>query len=231
MAIITKFKKRKHIKEESYMGKPGDKVRVVPSGKNEFKKYTIIKKDGSAQVDMTFSSPSEAEKYITKKKLVLVKEGTLSHSESISNLSDQLKKYILKHKDSPNATVNDVSIAIFLSFSEVFADDGDSTTTGMTMLKKIVDKLKFLMKEYDDLIPEEGKEFDIEDKDIEDMQLDMGTDESIVNSEDEEVDLESLEDEPDDEDRELEEDLDVTVDPDYDGDVDQQKDIEDGYVA
>lgn len=39
-----------------------------------------------------------------------IQEGVASHSESINQLADQVKKFILKHKDNPNAAVNSLSI-------------------------------------------------------------------------------------------------------------------------
>jgi hypothetical protein len=120
-------------------------------------------------------------------------EGQASHSESINQLADQIKKFILKHKDSPNATVNSFAIGIFLGFSEAFAEDGDPDTNGLNMLSRMVDKVKVLMKEYEDLVPEENEDFNLTDNDIEDMEttLDSDTDEESEEEYDEEDEEES----------------------------------------
>ena len=131
--------------------------------------------------------------------------GEASHFSTIQNLADQMKKFILKHKDNPNSVINDVSISLFISFSEAFAEDGDPETNGLNMLSKLIDKVKVLMKSYDDLVPEEGKEFDLTPEDEEDMQttLDSEGDEDEEESEDE--DLEDSEEEESDEDEDSEE--------------------------
>jgi hypothetical protein len=130
-------------------------------------------------------------------------EGQASHSESINQLADQIKKFILKHKDSPNATVNSFAIGIFLGFSEAFAEDGDPDTNGLNMLSRMVDKVKVLMKEYEDLVPEENEDFNLTDNDIEDMEttLDSDTDEESEDDEESDTTLddEESEDEEDDE--------------------------------
>jgi hypothetical protein len=103
-------------------------------------------------------------------------EGQASHSESISQLAEQIKKFIMKHKDSPNAVVNDISIGIFLGFSEAFAEDGDPETNGLNMLERMINQVRILSKEYDDLIPEEGEDFDLTNDDIEDMETTLDSD-------------------------------------------------------
>lgn len=132
-------------------------------------------------------------------------EGQASHSETINQLADQMKKYINKHIQQPNSVVNDVSIALFLSFSEAFSEDGDPNTNGLNMLSRMVDKIKILMKEYDDLIPEENEDFDLTSDDIEDMEttLDSDMEEDDEDIEDEEdSDTTTLDDEEDEEDEE-----------------------------
>jgi hypothetical protein len=138
-------------------------------------------------------------------------EGQASHSESINQLADQIKKFILKHKDSPNATVNSFAIGIFLGFSEAFAEDGDPDTNGLNMLSRMVDKVKVLMKEYEDLVPEENEDFNLTDNDIEDMEttLDSDTDEESEDEEDDEEDDEESDTTLDDEESEDEEEDDV----------------------
>lgn len=123
-------------------------------------------------------------------------EGQASHSESISQLAEQIKKFIMKHKDSPNAVVNDISIGIFLGFSEAFAEDGDPETNGLNMLERMINQVRILSKEYDDLIPEEGEDFDLTTDDIEDMETTLDSDTSY--DEDEEVDDEENDDEESD---------------------------------
>ena len=123
-------------------------------------------------------------------------EGQASHSESISQLAEQIKKFIMKHKDSPNAVVNDISIGIFLGFSEAFAEDGDPETNGLNMLERMINQVRILSKEYDDLIPEEGEDFDLTSDDIEDMETTLDSDTSY--DEDEENDEEENDDEESD---------------------------------
>jgi len=137
-------------------------------------------------------------------------EGQASHSESISQLADQIKKFILKHKDSPNAVVNDISIGVFLGFSEAFSEDGDPSTNGLNMLEKMVNQIRILSKEYDDLVPDEGEDFDLTDDDIQDMEttLDSDTkedDEEESEDDDEESDT-TLDEEDDEEESEEDED-------------------------
>jgi hypothetical protein len=139
-------------------------------------------------------------------------EGQASHSESINQLADQIKKFILKHKDSPNATVNSFAIGIFLGFSEAFAEDGDPDTNGLNMLSRMVDKVKVLMKEYEDLVPEENEDFNLTDNDIEDMETTLDSDTDEESEDDEEYDEEesdtTLDDEEsEDEDEEEEDDV------------------------
>lgn len=131
-------------------------------------------------------------------------EGQASHSESISQLAEQIKKFIMKHKDSPNAVVNDISIGIFLGFSEAFAEDGDPETNGLNMLERMINQVRILSKEYDDLIPEEGEDFDLTSDDIQDMETTLDSDlededdeDSEEESEDEEYST-TLEDEEED---------------------------------
>jgi hypothetical protein len=124
-----------------------------------------------------------------------ISEGSVSHSESISQLATQIKKFILKHRDTPNTIVNDICIGLFLGFSEAFSQDNDISTNGLNMLSKLIDKLKVLMKEYDDLVPNDESDFDLEPGDIQDMETTLDSD---VSSEDsEEIDSEDEEDEED----------------------------------
>ena len=123
-----------------------------------------------------------------------ISEGSVSHSESISQLATQIKKFILKHRDTPNTIVNDICIGLFLGFSEAFAQDNDISTNGLNMLSKLIDKLKVLMKEYDDLVPNDESDFDLEPGDIQDMETTLDSDvpsedSEEINSEDDEEDL------------------------------------------
>lgn len=122
-------------------------------------------------------------------------EGQASHSESISQLAEQIKKFIMKHKDSPNAVVNDISIGIFLGFSEAFAEDGDPETNGLNMLERMINQVRILSKEYDDLIPEEGEDFDLTSDDIQDMETTLDSDLEDEDDEDSEEESEDEEDE------------------------------------
>ena len=122
-----------------------------------------------------------------------ISEGSVSHSESISQLATQIKKFILKHRDTPNTIVNDICIGLFLGFSEAFSQDNDISTNGLNMLSKLIDKLKVLMKEYDDLVPNDESDFDLEPGDIQDMETTLDSD---VSSEDsEEIDSEDEDEE------------------------------------
>jgi hypothetical protein len=105
-----------------------------------------------------------------------VSEGSVTHSESISQLATQIKKFILKHRETPNTIVNDICIGLFLGFSEAFAQDNDISTNGLNMLTKLIDKLKVLMKEYDDLVPNDDEDFDLEAGDIQDMETTLDSD-------------------------------------------------------
>lgn len=127
-----------------------------------------------------------------------ISEGTVSHSDSISQLATQIKKFILKHRETPNTIVNDICIGLFLGFSEAFSQDNDDSTNGLNMLTKLIDKLKVLMKEYDELVPNDNDDFDLEAGDIQDMETTLDSDVSSNedlsddNFEDEEEDEENL---------------------------------------
>ena len=120
-----------------------------------------------------------------KKRKGRISEGSVTHSESISQLATQIKKFILKHRDTPNTIVNDICIGLFLGFSEAFAQDNDISTNGLNMLTKLIDKLKVLMKEYDDLVPNDEDDFDLEPGDIQDMETTLDSDVPSDNSDDE----------------------------------------------
>lgn len=94
---------------------------------------------------------------------VLVKEDVASHKDSIVTLSDQIAKFLSKHKSNPNAACNDFAIGLFLGFSEWFAKDGDAKTDGIKMLSRTIEKIKALSKSYADLIPEPEEDFDVDD--------------------------------------------------------------------
>lgn len=135
-------------------------------------------------------------KYISvyeRKKGKRYSEGAVSHSESISQLATQVKKFILKHRETPNTIVNDICIGLFLGFSEAFSQDNDDSTNGLNMLNKLIDKLKVLMKEYDDLVPTDEDDFNLEPGDIQDMETTLDGDVSesqpeIEDDQDEEED-------------------------------------------
>lgn len=143
-----------------------------------------------------------------KPKLSIIKEGQSSHFNSISQLADQIKKFILKHKSNPNSVVNSLSIGIFLGFSEAFAEDGNPETNGLKMLSKMIDKVRSLMKEYPDLVPTDNNpDFDINNKNEKETNTknDTDTEENIdVDNEDDEYneDIEPIE-EPTEEEEEI----------------------------
>lgn len=138
---------------------------------------------------MKYVSVYDINKYRHKRK---ISEGTVTHSESISQLATQIKKFILKHRETPNTIVNDICIGLFLGFSEAFSQDNDVSTNGLNMLTKLIDKLKVLMKEYDDLVPNDEEDFDLEPGDIQDMEttLDGDVSESQPEIEEEEIEEE-----------------------------------------
>lgn len=131
-------------------------------------------------------------KYVSvyeRKKGKRYSEGAVSHSESISQLATQVKKFILKHRETPNTIVNDICIGLFLGFSEAFSQDNDDSTNGLNMLTKLIDKLKVLMKEYDDLVPNDENDFNLEPGDIQDMETtldgEVSKDQPEIDDEDE----------------------------------------------
>lgn len=53
-----------------------------------------------------------------------IKEGSMSNFESVTQFKEQVERYILKHKDNPNAVINDLASGLFFAFSEAFSKDG-----------------------------------------------------------------------------------------------------------
>lgn len=119
---------------------------------------------------------------IKKLKKEIVKEGLASHSESINQLSQQIKRFILKHRTNPNAAINSLSIGFFIGFSEAFADMKNETT-GLVMLGKVMEKIKTLAKEYDGLIPEEDNDFEFAGENEPELVVDDGED-NYINEDD-----------------------------------------------
>jgi len=144
-----------------------------------------------------------------KKTLTSITEGTASNSQSIMQLADQIKKFILKYKENPSISINSLAIGMFLGMSEAFAEDGDSSTSGLNMLDKVIIKMKALAKEYADVVPEEGQDFNLDDSEVESMETtldDDSQDDSEDDSDmenDDEFATDDLQDEEDGEDREL----------------------------
>jgi len=142
-----------------------------------------------------------------KKTLTSITEGTASNSQSIMQLADQIKKFVLKYKDQPSISINSLSIGLFLGMSEAFAEDGDSSTNGLNMLDKVIIKMKALAKEYADVVPEEGQDFNLDDSEVQDMETTLDDDsEDDSDMEDDGEDdyaTDDLEDDEDNEDREL----------------------------
>lgn len=98
-----------------------------------------------------------------------IKEGTMSNFESVAQFKEQVERYILKHKDNPNAVINDLSSGLFFAFSEAFSKDGRPETNGLNMLEKMIGKLRVLMKTHENLIPEEEEEFEFGDEEESDL--------------------------------------------------------------
>lgn len=144
------------------------------------KRYVSLKEKG-------FFEDKEPKKLTLRE--ALLKEAVASHKDSIVNFSDQLSKFLNKHKDNPNASINDIAIGMFLSFSEWFAADGDPNTDGLTMLDKVVTKIKSLAKQYEGLVPDEGQEFDISNAADEISDEDESDEESEEDEEEEEEEL------------------------------------------
>ena len=105
-----------------------------------------------------------------------IKEGSMSNFESIA----QVERYILKHKDNPNAVINDLASGLFFAFSEAFSKDGRPETNGLNMLEKMINKLRVLMKTHENLIPPEQEEFDFEDSNLDSEEINMEEDENEV---------------------------------------------------
>lgn len=99
-----------------------------------------------------------------------IKEGSMSNFESIAQFKEQVERYILKHKDNPNAVINDLASGLFFSFSEAFSKDGRPETNGLNMLEKMIGKIRVLMKTHENLIPEEEEEFEFSDEEIDDLE-------------------------------------------------------------
>lgn len=72
------------------MGNPGDKVMISPSGNIKNPEYVLEKPDGSAQVDMFFSSPEKAKEYANSKKLIVV-DKTIQEAKMKKNIKQQAK--------------------------------------------------------------------------------------------------------------------------------------------
>lgn len=152
-----------------------------------------------------------------------IQEGVASHSESINQLADQVKKFILKHKDNANAAVNSLSIGLFIGASEAFAEDGDPNTNGLNMLDKIMTKVKILMKTYDDLVPDEGQEFDLTPEDEEEMQTTLETDEDSEDDDESEADEIETEEESDED--ESDDEVEIDEEDDEEDDEDEEEKV------
>ena len=109
-----------------------------------------------------------------------IKEGSMSNFESIAQFKEQVERYILKHKDNPNAVINDLASGLFFAFSEAFSKDGRPETNGLNMLEKMINKLRVLMKTHENLIPPEQEEFDFEDSNLDSEEMDMEEDDNEV---------------------------------------------------
>lgn len=78
---------------ENYMGNKGETYMISKSGSKNRPSYVLEKPDGSAQVDMMFSSPEEAKKYADKKGLdVSSKPGYNMKENRFANLAQKLGK-------------------------------------------------------------------------------------------------------------------------------------------
>lgn len=76
--------------KENYMGNKGDKVQISLSGSKSQPHYILEKPDGSAQIDMFFSSEEEAKKYADKKGLEIVP--TQSDNDNEEWLDEKINK-------------------------------------------------------------------------------------------------------------------------------------------
>lgn len=78
------YQKLKQDLEENYMGNKGETYMVSKAGSKAQPSYVLEKPDGSAQIDMTFSSPEEAKKYASKKGLKVSSKSGYNMSETLN---------------------------------------------------------------------------------------------------------------------------------------------------
>ena len=75
--------------DEGYMGEAGDEVMISKTGSKDRPSYVLEKPDGSAQIDMTFDSSLEAQKYAKKKGLKLFHKVGYNMSEGMDGQLDE----------------------------------------------------------------------------------------------------------------------------------------------
>lgn len=125
-----------------------------------------------------------------------IKEGSMSNFESVAQFKEQVERYILKHKDNPNAVINDLSSGLFFAFSEAFSKDGRPETNGLNMLEKMIGKLRVLMKTHENLIPEEEEEFEFGDEnEIEETYEEENETQNVIDELDDNISMDEEENE------------------------------------
>jgi hypothetical protein len=96
-----------------YMGNEGDEVMISKAGKKDNPLYVLEKPDGSAQIDMTFSSEEEAKKYATKKGLKLSSKKGMNMNEGINPEVHRLVNgFVKKMADRYDYSLQDAVYAI-----------------------------------------------------------------------------------------------------------------------
>jgi len=131
-------------------------VKIVTTGKAEFKKYQLMVPDGSELIDMEFTSPAEAKKYAKKKGFKLTEGGTLDEAMSADDLRKQVESILngtikslkklfgkTKSKDAGQMlqSTTDAVITQFDEWSKRFFSEG-STENAKKSLDAIVGHLE-----------------------------------------------------------------------------------------
>jgi len=89
--LLSKYKKQTKSIEE-YMGEVGDEVMISKTGSKAIPSYVLEKPNGSAQIDMIFDSPLEAQKYAKKKGLKLIHKTGYNMNENVNPELDAIVK-------------------------------------------------------------------------------------------------------------------------------------------
>jgi len=110
--LLSKYKKQTKSIEE-YMGEVGDEVMISKTGSKAIPSYVLEKPNGSAQIDMIFDSPLEAQKYAEKKGLKLSSKTGYNMNENVNPELDRLVNgFIRKLADMYDYSLQDAVYAI-----------------------------------------------------------------------------------------------------------------------